>query len=199
MKLFLPLIAISVLVACSQQIPNANPPLETIASSLLKIPANDHNLHFMNDTAFWNGKKFSGIIFQLHPTNNNDTLSTDEYLNGSLHGVSKKWYNNHELMEVRNYMYGQKHGTQLGWWENGNKRFEFNTQKDLMEGTMEEWTKEGLLVRQANYVLGQESGSQKMWYENGKIRANYFIKNGRRFGLLGTKNCMNVSDSIFKN
>ena len=28
-------------------------------------------------------------------------------------------------------------------------------------------------------------------------KSNYFIKNDRRYGLLGTKNCENVSDSIF--
>jgi antitoxin component YwqK of YwqJK toxin-antitoxin module len=49
-----------------------------------------------------------------------------------------------------------------------------------------------------NYQKGHEEGEQKWWYDNGKIKANYIIKDGRRYGLLGTKNCINVSDSIFK-
>jgi antitoxin component YwqK of YwqJK toxin-antitoxin module len=49
----------------------------------------------------------------------------------------------------------------------------------------------------AHFKDGQEEGSQKLWYDNGKIRANYVIIKGKRYGLLGTKNCKNVSDSIF--
>jgi antitoxin component YwqK of YwqJK toxin-antitoxin module len=56
---------------------------------------------------------------------------------------------------------------------------------------------DGKLIHLANYKNGQEEGTQKLWYDNGKIRANYVIKNGKRYGLLGTKNCINVSDSIF--
>jgi antitoxin component YwqK of YwqJK toxin-antitoxin module len=55
------------------------------------------------------------------------------------------------------------------------------------------------LVKQMNYLKGHEEGPQKWWYDNGKIKANYIIQDGRRFGLLGTKNCINVTDSIFKN
>jgi antitoxin component YwqK of YwqJK toxin-antitoxin module len=49
-----------------------------------------------------------------------------------------------------------------------------------------------------NYVMGHESGAQQQFYTDGKIKANYTIIDGRRYGLLGTKNCVNVSDSIFK-
>jgi hypothetical protein len=30
-----------------------------------------------------------------------------------------------------------------------------------------------------------------MWWENGLIRANYVVKNGRRYGLIGLKLCVN--------
>lgn len=62
---------------------------------------------------------------------------------------------------------------------------------------MKEWSFDGKLSHLGNFENGQEEGSQKMWYDTGKIRANYVIKNGKRYGLLGTKNCKNVSDSIF--
>ena len=47
-----------------------------------------------------------------------------------------------------------------------------------------------------SYYKGYESGGQKVWYPNGLIKSNYIMKNGRRYGLLGTKNCINVKDSI---
>ena len=37
----------------------------------------------------------------------------------------------------------------------------------------------------------------KYFYNNGKVRSNYLVINGKRYGLLGTKNCVNVKDSIF--
>ena len=49
------------------------------------------------------------------------------------------------------------------------------------------------------YENGYEKGVQKIWWPDGRIKSNYIIKNNRRYGLLGVKNCVNVSDSIFSN
>ena len=57
--------------------------------------------------------------------------------------------------------------------------------------------KNGKLIEELNYLYGYENGSQKVWYLNGKIKSNYVIKNSRRFGLLGTKNCVNTSEEVF--
>jgi len=100
-------------------------------------------------------------------------------------------------MELRFYCKGKKHGRQVSFWENGNKRFEFIAQNDVYAGELKEWNIDGKLIHLAHFVNGQEEGEQKMWYANGKIRANYIMIKGRRYGLLGTKNCKNVSDSIF--
>ena len=51
------------------------------------------------------------------------------------------------------------------------------------------------IIKSFNYVNGYENGSQKLWFNNGEVKSNYVIKNNRRYGLLGTKNCVNVSDS----
>jgi len=118
------------------------------------------------------------------------------YEDGLLNGVSKKWYHNKQLMEERYYRYGKKHGSQVAYWENGNKKFEFTAVNDAYEGELKEWTCDGKLFHLAHYKNGQEEGEQKLWYDEGKIRANYVIKDGKRYGLLGTKNCKNVSDSI---
>jgi antitoxin component YwqK of YwqJK toxin-antitoxin module len=100
-------------------------------------------------------------------------------------------------MEERYYAQGKKQGRQVANWENGQKRFEFTAINDAYEGELKEWSHEGLLFHLAHYANGQEEGVQKLWYDNGKIRANYVMIKGKRFGLLGTKNCKNVSDSIF--
>lgn len=120
---------------------------------------------------------------------------TDEVKGKSI--TIKKWYPNNKLMEERTYINDMKNGPQIAYWDNGNKRFEFVAVDDRCEGELREWDYNGKLFHLAHFKNGQEEGEQKLWYENGKIRANYIIISGRRYGLLGTKNCKNVSDSIF--
>lgn len=147
------------------------------------------------DTLYFNQKKFSGIQYALYKPD--DTAFVKPYLNGLEEGITKKWYSNKQLAEQRLYIAGKKEGIHTGWWENGKKKFEFAVSNDAYTNDFKEWTSTGLLVKHFHYKNGQENGSQKLWYETGKIRANYVILNGKRYGLLGTKNCKNVSDSIF--
>ena len=111
--------------------------------------------------------------------------------------IYKKYYPNKQLMEYREYRNDMKNGKQIAYWDNGKTRFDFIAKNDAYEGEMREWDYNCKLFHLAHYKEGHEEGVQKLWYENGKIRANYVIIKGRRFGLLGTKNCKNVSDSIF--
>ena len=111
--------------------------------------------------------------------------------------IIKKYYSNNKLMEIREFRNNMKNGKQIAYWDNGNKRFEYIAKNDVSEGELKEWDFNGKLFHLAHYKNGKEEGVQKLWYENGKIRANYIILQGRRYGLLGTKNCKNVSDSIF--
>lgn len=159
------------------------------------IDKSANELSFLNDVVYLNKDKYSGFLYQLYP--NKDTFSLEGFLDGKLSGISKKWYPNRQLMERRSYVDGKKHGEQIAYWENGNKRFEFTAENDEYEGQLKEWTMAGKLSHLANFKKGHEEGTQKMWYDNGKIKANYVIVKGKRYGLLGTKNCVNVSDSIF--
>lgn len=166
------------------------------ASDLTYVRSNSAELSSKHECLYYKNEKFDGVIFDIDPITK-DTIFVETYSDGLLHGISRKWFSKDHLMEQREYAKGQKHGKQTAFWENGNKRFEYTAVNDVCEGEMKEWTVEGNLFHLANYVKGQEEGTQKLWYENGKIRANYVIVNGRRYGLLGTKNCKNVSDSIF--
>jgi antitoxin component YwqK of YwqJK toxin-antitoxin module len=154
------------------------------------------SISVLNGIIFLADKKYDGFLYELYP-NSKDTVSIEGFSNGFLHGMFKKWYPNGQLAEERTYSLGEKNGEQISYWQNGHKRFEFTAQKDISEGEMREWNSDGRLIHLANYTNGQEEGAQKLWYDNGKIRANYVIKDGKRYGLLGTKNCINVSDSIF--
>ena len=164
-----------------------------------KIDADGENIKSIKSKKgflYVNDSIFSGMIYYLYP-NSRDTFKIENYSNGKENGYWFQYYPNHILKEKRFFVNGKKEGEHIGFWENGEKRFSYHLKNDVYEGNNKEWTQEGKLISDMNYHLGQEQGSQKVWYDNGKIKANYVIKDGRRYGLLGTKNCENVSDSVF--
>lgn len=141
---------------------------------------------------------FNGTLFTLF-TATKDTAELANYYNGREHGEWKKFYPSKKLREKRYFKDGSKIGEYLVWWENGNKQLQYFFEADEYQGTCKEWSETGFLNKIMTYKKGHEDGHQQWWYDNGKIKANYVIIDGRRYGLLGTKNCVNVSDSIFKN
>ena len=171
-----------------------------VFKQIKKVPlvyeeASNYSFQMHQDTLYFKNKKFSGIQYSLYKKG--DTAFVKSYLNGLEEGISKKWYANKQLAEQRLYIDGKKEGVHKSWWENGNKKFEFAVSNNEYTKEFKEWNSNGLLIKHFHYKNGQEEGSQKLWYDNGKIRANYVINKGKRYGLLGTKNCKNVSDSIF--
>lgn len=141
---------------------------------------------------------FSGTMYGLFP-DTKDTAFVQSYLEGKEHGTWMQFYPNGELKEVRHFRHGQKQGDYTGWWMGGQKRLSYHFVDGEYQGTCCEWNQSGILIKKMTYQQGYEVGPQQMWYGDGKIKANYVMKDGRRFGLLGTKNCNNVSDSIFSN
>ncbi|TDE12849.1 toxin-antitoxin system YwqK family antitoxin [Dyadobacter psychrotolerans] len=151
-----------------------------------------------NGMLFINSKPFSGTLFTLYPETK-DTADISVYQEGLEHGIWKAFYENGSIAKQREFNRGRKTGTYLAWWENGNTKLQYSFENDEYEGVCREWNALGKLTKEMTYRKGHEDGSQKMFYDNGKVRSNYRVVNGRRFGLLGTKNCINVSDSVFKN
>ncbi|MFT5141790.1 MAG: antitoxin component YwqK of YwqJK toxin-antitoxin module [Rhodothermales bacterium] len=115
--------------------------------------------------------------------------SVTSFVDGLTQGEAHGWYPDGTDSFVRSYGSGRKTGIHLGWWEDGSPKFEFNFVGGEHEGAAREWFRSGILYREFNYVEGHESGSQKMWYEDGSLRANYVVRDGRRYGLIGTKPC----------
>lgn len=161
---------------------------------LTSINFADSNFVYVQDTVYYKQKHFTGLQFQLYP--NGDTAFVKSFYNGLEEGYSKKWYLNKQMAEQRLYIAGKKEGTHLAWWPNGKLKYKYTFVNDEFDGTCKEWYPNGMIFKEFNYKAGHEDGSIKMFWENGKIKANYVIKNGRRYGLLGTKNCINVADSI---
>lgn len=140
------------------------------------------------------GKLLHGLVFTCSP--NGDTLMRGNFRKGREEGVFRYCYTDGKLKEIRRYKAGRKTGEHNGWYENGVHRFEYHYKDDLYEGAYKEWFANGQLYRSQYFVAGHESGPQQTWNADGQIKSNYLIKNGRRYGLFGTKNCVNVADRV---
>ena len=149
----------------------------------------DPSFSYKQDTLFYEDRKYDGYIIRLFPSG--DTAVFMGYRKGVQEGISKKWYSPNVIQETRYYNSGKKVGIHTGYWENGHPKFEYHFEEGEHEGELKEWYQNGQPYRIFHYKKGYEEGSQKMWWENGVIRANYVVKNGRRFGLIGLKLCMN--------
>jgi antitoxin component YwqK of YwqJK toxin-antitoxin module len=142
-----------------------------------------------------NSLLFTGVVYSL-ALNRKDTLAVGSIVDGKEHGEWRKYFSNRQLMERRYYTEGKKTGLFEAWWRDGKKRLVYHFQNGEYEGGCRDWSESGVLVSDMNFHEGHEKGEQKQYYEDGKVKANYVIIDGRRFGLLGTKNCVNVSDSV---
>jgi antitoxin component YwqK of YwqJK toxin-antitoxin module len=180
------------LFACSNG--KKEKPLSPKPIPSIYIDVNTTGLQKIQDIVYFNDKKFDGYVYEMF--NPKDTAFVKSYLNGLEEGLHKSWYPNTQLFEERFYRKGKKEGTHRAWWENGTKQYEYQISNDEYTAEFKEWNREGQLIKFFHYKNGHEDGSQKLFYDNGSIRSNYVIIKGRRFGLLGTKNCKNVKDSL---
>ncbi len=149
-----------------------------------------------NDTFYLNNALFSGYCYELYP--NGDTASLRSFFNGVEEGEQFKWYPGKQPAEERFFINGKKEAVHRGWWPNGKPKFYFEAYNDEYNGVFKEWYASGNAGKEFHYVNGHEEGSQKLWWENGTVRANYVIRNGKKYGLLGLKTCINPYDSINK-
>jgi len=95
----------------------------------------------------------------------------------------------------RRYVGGVEDGRHRGWWPNGRPRFDYTYAHGLMTGRALEWFPSGRPYRDFHYAAGHESGRQRMWFADGTLRANYEVRDGRRYGLMGSKGCVTPEDA----
>jgi antitoxin component YwqK of YwqJK toxin-antitoxin module len=163
---------------------------------LQSFNADSLHLENRNGIVYNEGKLFSGNVIELDDAN--DTVAISGFYKGREHGQWKRFYPGGTLEEVRYFNKGVKTKALTHWWQNGQLQLICSFKNGEYDGILKEWNEKGQLTKEMHYKNGYEDGSQKMYYDNGKIRSNYVVKDGQRIGLLGTKNCVNVSDSVFK-
>ena len=106
--------------------------------------------------------------------------------------MRREWYADGRLRTERSYVDGREDGLHRGWYSDGSPMFERRYQRGLAQGIQREWFADGKPYTEFTYVDGHESGRQRMWTEYGALRANYVVREGRRFGLMGSTGCEGV-------
>jgi len=170
-----------------------------VASPLPKFNAVDIQVHIDKGLLVDRSNiPFTGMIYVL-ADNKKDTTEIVGFNQGREHGLWKKFYPGGKLAEQRFFNNGKKEGIYKAWWPNGVVKLIYRFKNGEYEGNCRAWAANGLLVEDMNYKSGYEAGRQVQYYTDGRIKANYIMTDGRRYGLLGTKNCTNVADSVFNN
>jgi antitoxin component YwqK of YwqJK toxin-antitoxin module len=165
----------------------------TVIIPAIEVSAENTTLSMKEGTLYVNNKPYSGFVIEKYL--GGKLASKNGYLNGKLEGKQEKWFENGTQQEVRFYATNRKIGKHEGWYENGQKRFEYFINNDVPIEIHREWYDSGQLFSLLTYnAKGQPEGRQQMWFANGQIKANYVVKNGRRFGLFGAKGCMGENE-----
>lgn len=185
---YLLILVVVFFLACKQKEEVESPRIARKVPSIYKL-ADDANFNFKQDTLFYKLEKYSGKQFLLYPSK--DTVFVKSYLNGLLEGLQKQWFSNQVLCEERLYVSNKKEGLHKGWWENGKPKYSYQFYNDEYHGEVKEWYFTGQLFKKFHYENGYEEGSERLWFEDGTVRANYVIKKGKKYGLIGIKLCKN--------
>lgn len=156
------------------------------STGFIEVTAGDSRLSMRNRTFYYDGLLFTGKYTEK---NNGAVTSVSEYRNGKLDGYQITYYSNGMTKEERHFENGLKTGEHKGWWENGKLKFVYNYSNDEFNGNVKVWNELGMLFNDFNYVNGKEEGLQKAWTADGEIQANYFVKDNRKYGITGVKDC----------
>lgn len=156
----------------------------------LKVAVNSPYLTQAQGVLYYKNSPFTGYVYENYPNGAQARLMS--YVKGREDGVMNYWYPNGILQQERFFDDGKKQGVHKGWWPDGSPRFEYHFKDDEYDGPVKEWFPNGKPYRVFNYHMGHEDGLEQMWWDSGAIRANYVVKDGQQYGLIGRKLCRNV-------
>ena len=157
-----------------------------------QVNENDTALQQRGQLLCYGNEPFTGNTYRLF--SNGKLARKIAYHDGLQDGLLQSWYPDGAIEQRRYFSEGKKIGVHCGWWPNGKLKFEYHFDDDEHNGIAKEWFGDGKLYRCFHYNMGHEEGLEQMWWADGSIRANYVVKNGQQYGLIGRKLCRNVVD-----
>ena len=81
-----------------------------------------------------------------------------------------------------------------GWLPLDNEIETFDIYNGQPQQRGSEWYENGQPATTRHFQHGHEEGAQQSWTANGTLFSNYVVKDGRRYGLWGSKPCYTVKN-----
>jgi antitoxin component YwqK of YwqJK toxin-antitoxin module len=104
------------------------------------------------------------------------------YVHGKTHGVSRSYHGNGGLNVDAHFINGQQHGKRTEWFSDGQKLLEGTYVNDKKYGDWIEWRHNGNKYSKEQYTDGQKDGEYLHWTEDGKLAQRGQFKRGKPIG-----------------
>ena len=101
-------------------------------------------------------------------------------------------YEDGSIKSLTPFENGNREGQAQGWWPGGELQYQRQYQQDLLHGESEEYYRTGQIRYRQLFAQGHESGLQQGWHEDGEPAFAYAYRDGRRYGVLGSRPCFSV-------
>jgi len=100
------------------------------------------------------------------------------YVNDTLHGERKLFYESGALQSVENLVRGSYEGPYLKYYENGKVSNEGQYVDNEMSGVWKRYFDSGELMEEVAFSKNQENGPFKIYHKNGKLSIEGVYENG---------------------
>ncbi len=100
---------------------------------------------------------------------NGKVFEESNYLNDTLHGERKLFYESGALQSVEHLDHGRYNGAYLKYYENGQLSNEGQYVGNEMSGVWKRYFETGELMEEVTFSKNEENGPFKIYHKNGKI------------------------------
>lgn len=159
---------------------------------VISILTNNPKLRRAENTVYYDGKRFTGVVRTSIDDKLNELFM--EVKNGLMDGKYQEWNSDHIIQSDRRYKKGVEHGLQKGFHHDGTLSYEYNCYEGERVGDYKEYYPNGNLHIYKYLEDGKEIKTKINDLE-GKVIANYVLKDGRYYGLMGSSSCYSVLDA----
>jgi len=157
---------------------------------------NKSEYSIVDELLYRNQVLYSGSVKNIFP---DGKIIFSEYKNGLKHGVEIEILSNRKMRSNKRYIKGLENGLQKIWYPDGTLASTYTMKLGKLNGVFQEYFPVGNLKSTSEYINGEEVKSIHYNLSNSLI-ANYEIRNGRKYGLNLSAQCMSSvkSDTLSK-
>jgi antitoxin component YwqK of YwqJK toxin-antitoxin module len=151
------------------------------------IDSNSHELTRQGQLWLFKGGPFTGEVRRVE---DDGVITILPLQAGYVTGIVRGKAPDGSLRREGSFIKSMPVGLHRTWWPDGKKQSENNYLAGIPIGESRTWYASGNPYEIHRYKMGQEYGPQQVWFEDKRLKANYEIRNGRRYGNFGAMGCI---------